>query len=139
MTLVSNDPSWWPIIDANLISSYFVVASCAGVMYDWGLTFGPEVELIWRQRWSLMTVLYLIVRYVGIGYAVISLLLWVPTISTTDAVSRTMYDAFDWTGVRCKCNARCHRDRSVICHVSAIQKGADISRCHLCKPSESPM
>jgi preprotein translocase subunit SecG len=99
MTLVSNDPSWWPIIDANLISSYFVVASCAGVMYDWGLTFGPEVELIWRQRWSLMTVLYLIVRYVGIGYAVISLLLWVPTISTTDAGCRTMYDAFDWTGV----------------------------------------
>ncbi|KAG2335290.1 hypothetical protein BDR05DRAFT_969505 [Suillus weaverae] len=24
MTLVSNDPSWWPAINANLISSYFI-------------------------------------------------------------------------------------------------------------------
>jgi hypothetical protein len=24
-----------------------------------------------------------------------------------------------------------HHDRSIICNVSAIQKGADISRCHL--------
>ncbi|KAG1883297.1 hypothetical protein F4604DRAFT_1737433 [Suillus subluteus] len=39
-------------------------------MYDWALTFGQEVELIWRQRWSLMTFLYLIVRYVGMGYVV---------------------------------------------------------------------
>ncbi|KAG1830692.1 hypothetical protein DFJ58DRAFT_267579 [Suillus subalutaceus] len=29
-------------------------------MYDWALTFGQEVKLIWRQRWSLMTFLYLI-------------------------------------------------------------------------------
>ncbi|KAG1844772.1 hypothetical protein C8R48DRAFT_735259 [Suillus tomentosus] len=26
------------------------------------LTLGQEIELIWRQRWSLMTVLYLVVR-----------------------------------------------------------------------------
>ncbi|KAG2338516.1 hypothetical protein BDR05DRAFT_969217, partial [Suillus weaverae] len=38
-----------------------------------------------------MTVLYLTVRYVGIGYAVI------PTFSTTDAVSSIMYDALVWT------------------------------------------
>ncbi|KAG2032573.1 hypothetical protein BDR03DRAFT_1094854 [Suillus americanus] len=38
------------------------------------LTFGQEVELIWRQRWSLMTFLYLIVRYAGIAYAVMVML-----------------------------------------------------------------
>ncbi|KAG1796234.1 uncharacterized protein HD556DRAFT_1360098 [Suillus plorans] len=70
MTLVSNDPSWWPVINANLISSYFQVAACAAVVYDWGLTFGQELELIWRQRWSLMTVLYLVARYLGIGFGV---------------------------------------------------------------------
>ncbi|KAG1844799.1 hypothetical protein DFJ58DRAFT_747559 [Suillus subalutaceus] len=71
MTLVvSNDPSWWPVINANVIFGYFVVAASVGVMYDWALTFGQEVELMWRQRWSLMTFLYLSVRYVGIGYAV---------------------------------------------------------------------
>ncbi|KAG2107789.1 hypothetical protein BD769DRAFT_128579 [Suillus cothurnatus] len=99
MTLVSNDPSWWPFINASLIASYFVVASSVGVIYDWGLTLGNEIELIWRQRWSLMTFLYLSVRYAGIGYAVINILVSVPTISTTDAVSLNMYNAYDWIGV----------------------------------------
>ncbi|KAG2342232.1 hypothetical protein BDR05DRAFT_371907 [Suillus weaverae] len=85
MTVVSNDPSWWPLINANLIFSYFVVAASAGVIYDWALTFGQEVELIWRQRWSLMTVLYLIVRYVGIGFSVSIISITIPTFSTTDA------------------------------------------------------
>ncbi|KAG2060417.1 hypothetical protein BDR06DRAFT_1017420 [Suillus hirtellus] len=84
MTLVSNDPSWWPVINANLISSYFLVAACAAIMYDWGLTFGQEVELVWRQHWSLMTVLYLIVRYVAIGYAVLLIFVSVPTTSMSD-------------------------------------------------------
>ncbi|KAG2124136.1 hypothetical protein BD769DRAFT_889160 [Suillus cothurnatus] len=85
MIIVSNDPSWWPFINASLIGSYFVVASSVGIIYDWGLTFGKEIELIWRQRWSLMTFLYLSVRYTGIGYAVIIILATVPTISTTDS------------------------------------------------------
>ncbi|KAG1775272.1 hypothetical protein EV702DRAFT_1199587 [Suillus placidus] len=66
MTIVSDDPSWWPSIDSYRVLSYFVVAAFVGVLYDWTLTFGQEVELIWRQRWSLMTVLYLGVRYLGI-------------------------------------------------------------------------
>ncbi|KAG2124153.1 hypothetical protein BD769DRAFT_1388950 [Suillus cothurnatus] len=93
MTIVSNDPSWWPLINASLIFSYFigswsvshmmtvtdvrchfVVASSVGIIYDWGLTFGKEIELIWA-------------RYAGIGYAVIIILVNVPTISTTDALN----------------------------------------------------
>ncbi|KAG1744096.1 uncharacterized protein EDB91DRAFT_1080901 [Suillus paluster] len=88
MTLVSNDPSWWPSIQWYHVSSYFSVAASVGLVYDWGeqgnikqrisdilmafpaLTFGQEVELIWRQRWSLMTALYLSMRYLGIIYAV---------------------------------------------------------------------
>ncbi|KAG2111375.1 hypothetical protein BD769DRAFT_69022 [Suillus cothurnatus] len=96
MTVISNDPSWWPLINATLIGSYFVVAASAGVMYDWVLTLGQEVELIWRQRWSLMTFLYLSVRYGGIGYAAIYMLCNVPTISMTDVVSLITYDASDW-------------------------------------------
>ncbi|KAG2034937.1 hypothetical protein BDR03DRAFT_551619 [Suillus americanus] len=86
MTLVSNDPIWWPSINSYRIASYFIVAASAGVMYDWALTFGHEVELIWRQNWSLMTGLYLSARYLGIIYTVIGLLVYVPTISLTDAV-----------------------------------------------------
>ncbi|KAG2136362.1 uncharacterized protein EDB93DRAFT_785906 [Suillus bovinus] len=96
MTIVSNDPTWWPTINADRFSSYFVVAAFAGVTYDWALTFGQEVELIWMQRWSLMTVLYLSVRYLGIISAAIAILSGVPTISLTDTVSRIIYVVNNW-------------------------------------------
>ncbi|KAG2117758.1 hypothetical protein DEU56DRAFT_918963 [Suillus clintonianus] len=86
MTLVLNDPSLWPVINASRIYSYFAVASSIWVMYDWALTFGQEIELIWRQRWSLMTALYLSVRYLGILYAAIEILDNVTTISLTDSL-----------------------------------------------------
>ncbi|KAG2132695.1 uncharacterized protein EDB93DRAFT_1107782 [Suillus bovinus] len=84
MTLVSSDPSWWPLINAELISSYFVVVACAMAIYDWGLTFGQEVELVWA-------------RYGGIGFVVINILFDVPTIPTTDAGCRIMFNAINWT------------------------------------------
>ncbi|KAG2124161.1 hypothetical protein BD769DRAFT_1388957 [Suillus cothurnatus] len=49
--------NWWPLINASRIASYFAVAASVGVMYDWALTLGQEVELIW-------------VRYVGLGCVV---------------------------------------------------------------------
>ncbi|KAG2103696.1 uncharacterized protein F5147DRAFT_274531 [Suillus discolor] len=70
MTYVSNDPSYWPTISFNIFSSYWNVAAGVVVVYDWVLTLGQEIELVWRQRWSLMTVLYLIIRYIGIPYSV---------------------------------------------------------------------
>ncbi|KAG2051483.1 hypothetical protein BDR06DRAFT_1022694 [Suillus hirtellus] len=63
-----------------------------------GLMSGQEVELIWRQRWSLMTVLYLVARYLGIGFGVINMLGNLPTFSMTNLVSLIMYDTFNWTG-----------------------------------------
>ncbi|KAG2341795.1 hypothetical protein BDR05DRAFT_949364 [Suillus weaverae] len=66
MTIISNDPTWWLAIDSYQVFSYFLVASFVVVMYDWALTFGQEVELVWGQRWSLMTLLYLSVRFLGI-------------------------------------------------------------------------
>ncbi|KAG2345983.1 hypothetical protein BDR05DRAFT_98836 [Suillus weaverae] len=77
----------------------FAVAASAGVMYDWALTFTQEVELIWRHRWSSMTVLYLGARYLGISYSVINILLYVPTISMTDVVCHIMYVVQAWIGV----------------------------------------
>ncbi|KAG2364394.1 hypothetical protein BDR07DRAFT_1482502 [Suillus spraguei] len=84
MTIVSNDPVWWPAIDAFRLANYFTVAAFVGLTYDWALTFGQEVELIWRQRWSLMTVLYIGVRYLGIIYAALSVLYSLLTIPLTD-------------------------------------------------------
>ncbi|KAG1799755.1 uncharacterized protein HD556DRAFT_1525052 [Suillus plorans] len=83
MTLLLNDPSLWPLISSYRISSYFIVVASTGVMYDWVLTFGLEVELVWKQRWSLITVLFLSVRYLGISYAVLSVLLdWIAMVVT---------------------------------------------------------
>ncbi|KAG1784732.1 uncharacterized protein HD556DRAFT_1531905 [Suillus plorans] len=74
MTNVSNDPSWWPYISSNIFVSYWGVATGVVVVYDWVLTLGQEIELIWRQRWSFMTVLYLTIRYIGIPFSVTNLL-----------------------------------------------------------------
>ncbi|KAG2107445.1 uncharacterized protein F5147DRAFT_837372 [Suillus discolor] len=63
--------SWMTIMmSQSNIGSGFAVACSAAVIYDWALNFGQEIELVWRQRFSLMTVLYLSVRYIGILYAV---------------------------------------------------------------------
>ncbi|KAG2365566.1 hypothetical protein BDR07DRAFT_631237 [Suillus spraguei] len=99
MTVVSNDPIWWPAISSYRISSYFVVAAFVALLYDWALTFGQEVELVWRQHWSLMTVLYLVVRYLGISYAAVDILRSLPTIFLTDTVSRILFVVWIWTYV----------------------------------------
>ncbi|KAG2103764.1 uncharacterized protein F5147DRAFT_275300 [Suillus discolor] len=96
MTYVSNDPSWWPEINWYILFSYWIVVAGVVVVYDWVLTLGQEIELIWRQRWSLMTVLYLTIRYMGILYSVINVLKTMPSVSLTDAVSIIMYSAVSW-------------------------------------------
>ncbi|KAG1789540.1 uncharacterized protein HD556DRAFT_1493076 [Suillus plorans] len=90
MTYVSNDRSYWPNINLDIFVSYWTVAAGVVVVYDWVLTLGQEIELIWRQRWSLMTVLYLIIRYIGIPYSVVIILGFAPFVSLPDAGSRTM-------------------------------------------------
>ncbi|KAG1809986.1 uncharacterized protein HD556DRAFT_19063 [Suillus plorans] len=87
MTVVSNEPSWWPYINSARFDSYWTVAAGIVVVYDWVLTLGEEIELIWAQRWSLMTMLYLIIRYIGIPYCVFDVLQIMPLVSLTDEVS----------------------------------------------------
>lgn len=99
MTVISDDPSWWPFIDASHLASYFVVAASVGAIYDWVLSFEQEVELIWRQRWSLMTILYLSVRYGGIVFAVIDAITSVQTISVTDLGCFILYSILNLTNI----------------------------------------
>jgi len=47
MTYVSSDPSWWSYIRFNIFFSYWAVAAGIVVVYDWVLTLGQEIELIW--------------------------------------------------------------------------------------------
>ncbi|KAG2362090.1 hypothetical protein BDR07DRAFT_1485211 [Suillus spraguei] len=108
MTIVSNDPALWPAINAYRVSSCFAVAFFVGVTYDWTLTFGQEVEMIWRQRWSLMTVMYLGVRYLGILYTVLTMLSNVTTVSLTDTV-RVSVVLYSCLGSIMTATLYCHR------------------------------
>ncbi|KAG2360028.1 hypothetical protein BDR07DRAFT_173062 [Suillus spraguei] len=91
MATVSSDPNSWPEIKLFRFYSYFVVASSAAIIYDWALTFGQETELIWRKRWSLMTILYLSLRCAGIIFVVVTMLWSLPSVSLTDTVSTIIY------------------------------------------------
>jgi len=112
MIVVSNDPSWWPFINSYLFLSYWIVAAGLVVVYDWVLTLGQEIELIWRQRWSLMSVLYIVIRYIGIPYSVANVLICMPMISLTDTGK--------WDNCGRNCHVVRHHDYSVICHVPEI-------------------
>ncbi|KAG2092655.1 uncharacterized protein F5147DRAFT_779593 [Suillus discolor] len=87
MTVVSNSPTMWPSIEFDRAESYYTVVSTVAVIYDWVLTFDQEVELVWKRRWSVMSVLYLILRYCGIIYAVLD----VPGVSLQLFVSSYIY------------------------------------------------
>jgi len=64
------DPAWWPLI-----------------VYDWALTFEQEFELVWKKRWSFITVLCVCVRYIGLLYSVINVLWSIPvSFTNTDCL-----------------------------------------------------
>jgi len=79
--------------------TYWAVTAAVVVVYDWVLTLEQEIELIWRQHWSLMTVLYLIIRYIGLLYSAISVLVNMPLVSVTDAGCNIIYYASNGTNV----------------------------------------
>lgn len=77
-------PSWLPLLDSIRVYSYFIAASSVVVAYDWALTFGQEVEMVWRQRFSFTTVIFLSVRYIGILYAAVFVFSISPSASMTN-------------------------------------------------------
>ncbi|KAG2032797.1 hypothetical protein BDR03DRAFT_1094744 [Suillus americanus] len=98
MTVVSDDPALWSFISYSSLINYFVAASSVVVVYDWVLTFGQEFELILRQRWSFMTVLYICVRYIGILFSAINILSILPFL-ITDKVCAIIWYVGTWVPV----------------------------------------
>ncbi|KAG2340620.1 hypothetical protein BDR05DRAFT_535075 [Suillus weaverae] len=99
MTYTSNDPYWWPTINFAIGYSYYAVVSFTVMIYDWALTSGQELELIWSQRWSLVTVLYFGVRSLGVIYCGTIILWLIPTVSVNDAVGNILWYLINWTPV----------------------------------------
>ncbi|KAH7913289.1 hypothetical protein BJ138DRAFT_1146324 [Hygrophoropsis aurantiaca] len=59
-----NDPDW--IVDAVAdlrLVLYATVAAATILAYDYLLTFDLELQHIWRARWSILKVLYILTRY----------------------------------------------------------------------------
>ncbi|KAG2361991.1 hypothetical protein BDR07DRAFT_1407953 [Suillus spraguei] len=96
MPLIPSDPTSWSF-NTDPVSNYFIVASSTAVIYDWVLTFGQEYELIWTQRRSLMTALYIIVRCIGSIYSVSNVLLNLPGVLKTAKCCNVMNLALSWT------------------------------------------
>ncbi|KAG2357138.1 hypothetical protein BDR07DRAFT_393459 [Suillus spraguei] len=82
----------------NTLDNCFAAASSTVVLYDWALTFGQEFELIFSQRWSFMTVLYICVRCIGILFSAINILSILPVL-ITDAVSLIIWYVGTWAPV----------------------------------------
>ncbi|KAG2145395.1 uncharacterized protein EDB93DRAFT_1288651 [Suillus bovinus] len=47
MSSVTDDPGRWTLINLNRDYTDYIAASSVVVAYDWALTFGQEVELVW--------------------------------------------------------------------------------------------
>ncbi|KAH7907906.1 hypothetical protein BJ138DRAFT_424158 [Hygrophoropsis aurantiaca] len=76
-------------------SLYLAAAGGALVAYDQILTFPQEVDHIWNQRWSFITVLYLIARYSG-SLSMIGLAAWYMCVNWTYSVNLNMYLTVTW-------------------------------------------
>ncbi|KAG2109077.1 hypothetical protein BD769DRAFT_1392590 [Suillus cothurnatus] len=86
MTTVSNDSSWWPVFNFDIFYSYWLVATGIMVVYDWVITLGQEIELIW-------------ICYIGIPYSVINALSQMTPVSMTDVECNIMNYVINLTNV----------------------------------------
>lgn len=59
-------------VDAQMIR-FLQVALTTLLVYNCVLSWDDEVEFIWKKRFSSISVIYLILRYLGIAYMVFCL------------------------------------------------------------------
>ncbi|KAG2103068.1 uncharacterized protein F5147DRAFT_838607 [Suillus discolor] len=66
------------------------------IFYEYVLQFEKEVTFVWERQWSMMTYLYLVVRYFGILIAIISAC-WGGLFYIPEAVSYGMFLFIQWS------------------------------------------
>lgn len=62
---MSISPSQAAFASENSVFAYVQIAATAAALYDHILFLGREIELIWGTAPSIVTVLYIIDRYLG--------------------------------------------------------------------------
>ncbi|KAG1737233.1 hypothetical protein EDB19DRAFT_2040083 [Suillus lakei] len=66
------------------------------VSYDYMLQFEKEVQFVWQRRWTVMSYLYLVVRYFGLFLAMVSAC-WGGLIYIPEAVSYRVILLMQWS------------------------------------------
>jgi len=59
-------------VQQTQIVNYIEVSAVAWLLYDMCLTFGRELKLIWKSKWSFVKVLYILSRYYGASYLAVT-------------------------------------------------------------------
>ncbi|KAI9462223.1 hypothetical protein HD554DRAFT_2175981 [Boletus coccyginus] len=52
------------------MNNYTALGTIAAVVYDYFLTFSREVQFVWRQPWSWVSAMFVLVRYVGLSWVI---------------------------------------------------------------------
>ncbi|KAI6096206.1 hypothetical protein EV401DRAFT_1142841 [Pisolithus croceorrhizus] len=73
-------------VDAQMIR-YMQVALTTLLVYNCVLSWDDEVKYIWKNRFSLISVIYFILRYLGIAYMIFSSAEFVTNTISTDKAS----------------------------------------------------
>ncbi|KAJ8587561.1 hypothetical protein M405DRAFT_934636 [Rhizopogon salebrosus TDB-379] len=82
-------------IVALLWNNYTSVAILALISYEYLLLFEKEVKFVWKRQWSMMSCLYLIVRYLGLFLALVSGC-WGGLIYIPESVSYALAVLLEW-------------------------------------------
>ncbi|KAF9220134.1 hypothetical protein BS17DRAFT_355952 [Gyrodon lividus] len=76
-------------------TNYCSVVIITTISYDYLLTLGREVELIWRRPWSLVSSLYVLIRYLGIVLAIMDAI-WGSLIYMPELVRIDTFKFINW-------------------------------------------
>ncbi|KAG8927273.1 hypothetical protein FRC02_008327 [Tulasnella sp. 418] len=74
MDIVTDADLYYQVVGRTGTTRYFTLASVVWLAYDWTLTLGDEIELIWSRDWTLAgKPMYLFVRYGGMLFQIYDL------------------------------------------------------------------
>jgi len=64
------------LIHSEEVLIYNTVAASVFIFWDYCITFGQEVELIWWSKFSLVNLLFFVTRYVSIGIRIVEVMFY---------------------------------------------------------------
>ncbi|KAN0082464.1 hypothetical protein V8E55_008259 [Tylopilus felleus] len=79
-------------------SGYLSAAVMTAVIYDYVLVFPREVNYVWLRSWTVVSTLFVVVRYIGLSLVIILALGIPPFVSGTVKVSTALYLVAVWEG-----------------------------------------